>query len=281
MKRPFISGELWRIDALTGATSEPITPLELQSSSTFLPSTWFLRQCSFSSVSPTLVTSALGFTAFSSLFFCVVTWSPFPLLIMAIGVPVIWALLRRKAQSKALLFERDYPTFLLSLASAVKTGLDPFAAISHTVDLLPKEGVLAQEIRSLMTQLEKGKSEEEAILSFGATVPHPDTSLFRIALLLARTEGSSVASALHRLSKVTRARQSFRRKTRGALAMQKMSGMGIVLCAVGILVFQASTNFLAFSNALSHPVGKMAFSVGGVLLALGIIGISRIGRDVQ
>jgi len=189
--------------------------------------------------------------------------------------------LRQRSKNRTLAFERDYPTFLLSLASAVKTGLDPLSAISHTTELLPNDGILTEELKNFLTRVNSSLSEEEAIFFFGQSINFPDLSLFRIALLLARGEGASITSALERLNRITRTRQSFRRKIRGSLAMQRLSSIGITFCSIGILFFQATTNREAFFNTLEHPIGKSAFFIGGLFLIIGLVSMNMIGRNIE
>jgi Flp pilus assembly protein TadB len=200
---------------------------------------------------------------------------------MVIVLLISYYYLKQRSKNLTLKFERDYPTFLLSLASAVKTGLDPLSAISHTTELLPNDGILTEELKNFLARINSSLSEEEAIFFFGQNINFPDLSLFRIALLLARGEGASITAALERLNRITRTRQSFRRKIRSSLAMQRMSSVGITFCSIGILFFQFTTNREAFLNSPEHPVGKIAFLIGGLLLIIGLISMNMIGRNLE
>jgi Flp pilus assembly protein TadB len=193
------------------------------------------------------------------------------LALLALLVPLVqWQVLVRKAFRRAESFERDYTAFLLSLASGVRTGLDPLVAFSQAYLLFPASSVMGEELRGVKEKIERGETEEDAIRSFGASIAHPDIHLFQTALILARREGSSLSECLQRLAKVTRQRQSFRRKIQGATAMQRLSTYGILACAALIGLMQFSSNPGAMLQALQHPLGFKAVVVGSLLLGIGV-----------
>ena len=186
-----------------------------------------------------------------------------------------WRAAFRRAES----FERDYPAFLLALCSSIRTGLDPLSALQNLEQLFPANAELGRELSQLNAAIAAGRSEEQAISAFGRTIRHPDITLFRTAFLLARRQGSSLGEALHRLSRVTRTRQSFRRKMRGAVAMQRLSAFGILFCALAIGFFQAITSPAALRDAISDPIGKQALSAGLALILIGIVWMIRLTRQ--
>jgi len=185
----------------------------------------------------------------------------------------------RAAFKRAEMFERDYPAFLLALCSSIRTGLDPLAALQNLEQLFPATSELGRELSKLNQAIASGVNEERAIASFGRSIRHPDITLFRTAFQLARTQGSSLGEALHRLSRVTRTRQSFRRKMRGAVAMQRLSAFGILFCAIAIGIFQAVTSPAALRDAITDPIGKQALSAGLALVLIGIGWMIRLTRQ--
>jgi Flp pilus assembly protein TadB len=195
---------------------------------------------------------------------------------LGILVPFLW--LKRRVFQRAEAFERDYPAMLLSLSSSIRTGLDPLVALQRTTELFPATSEVGKELRGLCQNIEKGLTEEQAVRSFGRSIQHPDIRLFQTAFLLARREGSSLSACLQRLVKVTRNRQSFRRKMRGAVAMQKLSAIGIAACAFAIVCIQAVTNFEAIRLSLQHPVGSKMLAGGGALMVLGLGWMLRMSK---
>jgi Flp pilus assembly protein TadB len=180
---------------------------------------------------------------------------------------------------KVLEFERDYPTFLLSLAATIRAGVDPIAAFLINREMFAPESLLRVEIDKFSELIDKGNSETEAIQQFGYSVPHPDLPLFRTALQLSVVDGSPLGPALERLARVTRRRQSFRKKARGAVAMQRMSAFGILVCALSVALFQLMVNSDQILNSLSHPAGLKAYSLGATLLFGGVVWLGYITRS--
>ncbi len=186
--------------------------------------------------------------------------------------------LRRRIFSRAERFERDYPAMLLSLASSIRTGMDPLVALCNVSTLFPSDSVVRGELEQLKSKVDSGITEQDAINSFGCTILHPDIKLFTTAFFLARKEGSSLGECLQRLTKVTRLRQSFRRKARSAIAMQRLSAFGIALCSVLIGGMQITANPEAFFDAWSNPFGFKAIIFGGIFLGTGLLWMLCIGR---
>lgn len=195
-----------------------------------------------------------------------------PILLPALLLPAAaeYLLLLRKGFARAERFERDYTALLLSLSSAVRTGLDPISALLKSDGLFAEGSEVRKEIVRMRGVVDRGGTEQEAIRAFGATIAHPDLPLFRAALLLSRKEGSPISSCLRRLAKVTRQRQSFRRRVKAAVAMQKLSAIGIALCAAVIGAMQFVANPEGLRTAWQHHLGCASLSLGAVLMALGI-----------
>lgn len=176
-------------------------------------------------------------------------------------------------------FDRDFPVFLSAVASAVRAGDDPWRAFVESGKLFPKTSPLYKEVEIIRERVDAGAREHEALLLFGAKTKHPDLKLLRGAFELALKNGSSLAECLVRLARVSRQRQSFKRKVRAALAMQRLSSIGIGLSALAICVFQTITNKASVIAAWSSPTGGPLLKVGLGLLLLGLIWMSRVGRE--
>lgn len=188
---------------------------------------------------------------------------------------VLWC--RRLVTKRLREFDRDYPTFLTTLSSTVRTGMDPRKAFQEAVNFFPDESVISIEANRMLTAWNGGENDERAIALFASTVEHPDVELLRAATRLALSHGTSFSECLHRLARVTRARQSFRRKVRAALAMQRLSAAGIGLSALCIAGLQVATNRNGLTAVLEHPSGKVLLTLGIGLVLTGIVWMTRIG----
>lgn len=204
--------------------------------------------------------------------------SALPLLFLTLGLLIVYAVLSKKRATRLASFERDYPALLISLASSVRTGLDPLTALLNSKELFSKTSEMHRELNDLNKKVVEGLSEEMVLRGFGAGVPHPDLPLFRCAFILSRRQGASISECLKRLARVTRQRQSFRRKIKSAVAMQKLSAIGIGFCAIVIAGIQFFSNPDAVESALAHPMGSMVLSCGGSLIVFGMIWMFQITR---
>lgn len=198
--------------------------------------------------------------------------------VTAIILVVSFLKLRGKVAARAEAFERDYPTFLLSLASAVRTGLDPIQAFTDSAELFADSSELKRELVYTKIKLESGAAEEDAIRGFARSILHPDIDLFRTGFILARKEGSSLGECLERLARVTRARQTFRRKVKSAVAMQKLSAVGVGGCALLVLVIQYVSNPESFNKTFESAAGRGFLGLGAFFVLGGIFWMFRIAR---
>ncbi len=185
-------------------------------------------------------------------------------------------LFRAKEGRRVASFERDYPTLLIYLATSIRTGQDPLVALCGAARTFNAGSVLAEEVTKFATAIEQGTPEDQAFLGFAESIRHPDLALFRTAMILSRKEGASLSTCLQRLARVTRQRQSFRRKVRSAVALQKISAYAIAACTLVIGLVQFSANPDVVRNAWSHPVGAKILQFGIFMIALGIIWMRRL-----
>lgn len=196
-------------------------------------------------------------------------------------LPPLYALLalKRKVRQRAEAFEKDYTAFILALASSVRTGLDPLVALTEERNLFPEQSEIHQQLSTLQGQIDRGFSEEDVIRNFALSIQHSDLPLFRTAFILARKEGASLAECLQRLARVTRQRQSFRRKVKGAVAMQKLSSFGIAGCTIVIGIIQFTTNPDALAAALEHPMGMKLLAGGVGLVVFGLLWMLQLAKS--
>ncbi|MCB0337952.1 MAG: type II secretion system F family protein [Bdellovibrionales bacterium] len=201
------------------------------------------------------------------------------LLALPLGLVLERFLLTRRTYKRAEGFEKDYTAFLLSLASAVRTGQDPIFALCEEYKLFDKRSEIYKELKIFTSNIESGMPEERAIKEFAISIEHPDLNLFRAAMILARREGSSLSQCLQRLARVTRQRQSFRRKVKTAVAVQKLSAIGIAVCVVVIGLIQYSANPDSVQKAFAHPTGSKVIYFGLTLVVVGLVWMRQMSKS--
>lgn len=175
--------------------------------------------------------------------------------------------------------ERDFPALLTSVASSVRAGIDPLRALCDAEAYFAPTSPFVEELQLFRGRLSAGDDEVAAIELLMVGEDNPDIELFKRCLVLSREHGSSLAEPLHRVTRVVRQRQSFRRKTRAALAMHRMSALGIALCAILIGAMQFIMNLSGVRIALESTVGTALLSGGGLLIVAGVWWMLMMGRE--
>lgn len=175
-------------------------------------------------------------------------------------------------------FERDYPALLIVLSSMIKAGGDPFACLLECRNLFVETSEMYLQLQKISEAIHRGETEANAIEKFGDDLDFSEVALLREVLLLGRQQGASLGQALIRLARVTRQRQSFHRKARAALALQRLSSIGMLLCALCILVMQFVANPEAFWRAVNHPVGCIFICSGAGAVLTGVIWMLSLSR---
>ena len=190
-----------------------------------------------------------------------------------------YTLLNKKILKRSQSFEEDYPAFLISLASCIKSGKDPLQALLLVKDLFVDTSILKEKLLDVLLNIQEGMSEEAAISEFAKDIKHPDIDLFRVAFVLSRREGSGLYKPLRRLTKVTRQRQGFRRKAKSAVAMQKVSAFGILGSGIFIGIIQILMNRENFFKALETSIGIRFMLFGVTLVVIGIVWMLYMTRE--
>jgi len=203
------------------------------------------------------------------------------LVVTVVGGLAIWLVVGSKARRRARELDRDLPTLLTSIASSVRAGLDPLSALLIAREFFPTGSVVREELESMRQGLAEGGDENTLIESWLADFGSSDIELFKRCLVLSRRQGSSLAEPLHRVTRVIRQRQSFRRKTKAALAVHRMSAIGIALCAITIGAIQAGMNAKGIEATIHHPAGIRFLLGGGLLMVLGLIWMVKIGSEAK
>lgn len=202
-------------------------------------------------------------------------------LAFVIGSLALCGYVHVRARAHRVAIDRDLPALLTTVASSVRAGMDPLSALIGARDYFARDTVLVQEIERVRQGLHKGRDEEELLEEFLSLYGSRDGELFKGCLILARRHGGSLADSLHRITRVVRQRQSFRRKTKAALAMHRMSAIGIALCAVAMGALQFGMNPQSLDLAFSHPIGSKILSGGLLLIMTGLGWMLTMGSEAQ
>lgn len=185
----------------------------------------------------------------------------------------------RKQHISTKRFLDDLVALLQSLAAAIRSGMDPILALERCGSSLGEHSYLAKEVALLINKMtDEAVPLHSALKLFANEINDPCLDLFKHALKLAHDDGASISTCLQRLSRVTRQRQSFDRKVKSALAMQKLSTIGLLACASMMLMTQALTNFEAITRVFSNPLSLLVMTIGLILLFSGGLMMAMLAK---
>ncbi len=194
-----------------------------------------------------------------------------PLMILAfIMTPLLVdTLLHRAVRKRFDSFDKDYPDFLMSLVSRIKSGMNSFTAIDSASSGFDGNSLLRAEVMLMLERVRIGIQEESAIGEFGETVPHPEIELFVQALILSRRVGGNLSQTIERLARQVRKRQEFRKKAIAAVSMERSSGFmiaGIMTAILAGITYMAPDLIL---GSFDTQFGQKTFQSGLLLVGLG------------
>lgn len=175
-------------------------------------------------------------------------------------------------------FDRDYPSFLLSLVGLLKTGMNTMGAIEAAAASMEDGALLRQEVELMNERLRFGVSEDKSIGSFGEDIFHPEIELFVQALLLSRRVGGNLSETLDRLAKQVRKRQYFRSSANAAVGMQRGSIWIIIGILVGLELYLYFVYPAAVTGAWKDEMGWQVWQFGAIVIMLGIFWVRQVTK---
>ncbi len=205
---------------------------------------------------------------------------PLLILVFILAPLLIDSILQRAVKKRFNNFDKDYPDFLMSLVSRIKSGMNSFTAIDSAAGGFDERSLLRAEVMLMLERVKLGIQEEQAIGEFGETVPHPEIELFVQALILSRRVGGNLSTVIERLAKQVRKRQEFRKKAIAAVAQERGAGFMVsgIMTMTMVLVGFVSPELL--SGAFENDSGQLVFQSGLLLVGIGFY-LSRVITEIK
>lgn len=178
-------------------------------------------------------------------------------------------ILQRAIDKRFQIFDRDYPTLLLSYVSLLKTGMTVIGGLDAAAKGLPADSLVKTEVELLIERLKLGLTEDQAINAFGEDVAHPELELFVQSLLLSKRVGGNLSGTLERLSKQVRKRQQFRQQAVSVVGLERSSikAIAFIMTTLQLYILYSSPELIL--PAFSHQTGSQIFQGGLGLIILG------------
>lgn len=176
------------------------------------------------------------------------------------------------------LFDRDYPSFLLSLVGLLRTGMNPLQALGASAQGLEDGSLVRLEVEIMLERLRLGVPEEKSIGAFGEDVNHPEIELFVQALLLSRRVGGTLSDTLDRLARQVRRRQYFRSQAVAAVGLQRGSIWFILGIQVGLMVYIYITVPVFVTESIANPTGWQVWQFGIIVMMAGMFWVRQVSK---
>jgi Flp pilus assembly protein TadB len=200
------------------------------------------------------------------------------LVLFTTGPITMRALLNRSVNRRFKAFDRDYPSFLLSLVGLVKTGMTPLGAIEAGAKGLEDGSLIKLECELMLERLRVGVPEEASIGAFADEVFHPEIELFVQALLLSRRVGGTLSDTLDRLARQIRKRQYFRGQAVAAVGLQRGSIVFILVIMILLECYLAYIYPQAVWGAMKDPIGWDVWQFGIGIVLVGMFWVKQVTK---
>lgn len=171
-----------------------------------------------------------GFTATRASWYlsCVMGW---------VGWILVGAFLNHRIEKRFKDFDKDYPSYIQTMVSLLKSGMATMVAFEEAASELENDSLLKKEVKKVSDGLRAGTPEDIAIGRFACTIDHPEVELFVQAVLSGKKLGGSLSETLDRISKKARKKQIFRQNAKSAIGQQRVSMYLVMGILISIIVF--------------------------------------------
>lgn len=209
------------------------------------------------------------------------------LLLYGLGVPVLvvllgfgamilmWPLSLRYFHTRRLYrFEKQFPDFLLGLASALRAGGSLRSSLMRVAQL--SAAPLAQEIELLLKEQRMGLSLAQALHNLHQRVNCESTALFKSALLVAGQSGGGLADLLENMAQTISTRLYIEGRVKALTAQGRLQAWVMVLLPflVGLALYWLDPSLIA--PLWQQRSGQVLLVLMLVLESVGLWWIRRV-----
>jgi tight adherence protein B len=123
---------------------------------------------------------------------------------------------------------------LTIMANGVKSGLGVTQAMERVVENMP--GPISREFQTVLSQVQLGRSLEEALIELAERVPRPDMQMFVTGINILKETGGNLAETFETIVFTIRERQKLEKKIQAMTAQGVAQGFIITLIPFVILI---------------------------------------------
>ncbi len=184
-------------------------------------------------------------------------------------------------------FRKQFPFFLLTLKSLLKSGVDCVQAVSVALENIDRSSLLFREFNNFVSNIKKYDFKtaifylgdcmnvQLRFFNFRLQLISPDNGiiLLKNALHISSQEGASLSNFIERVVRYCRLSEQFSQKVNSVTITQQISGVGIAVLAFTPLLFKFFKNRSEFYDLVSDPIGSKLISFSALLIVAGLISL--------
>lgn len=192
----------------------------------------------------------------------------------ALGAVATWPVYLRYLHKKRVLrFEKQFPDFLLGLASALRAGSSLRSCLARVAQL--SDAPLRQEMELFLKEQRMGLSLGQALTHLHSRMNCESTSLFKSALIVAGQSGGGLADLLENMARTISTRLYIEGRVRALTAQGRLQAWVMVLLPVlvGLALYWLDPTLIA--PLWQQPSGQILLVL---MLGLEILGLWWIQR---
>jgi tight adherence protein B len=194
------------------------------------------------------------------------------LAVVGIMAPALYVEMRKRRRRHAI--ERELAEGLAHIASAMRAGFALLQAIDSAARRL--QPPLAQELAHLVTDVNLGRTLEEALADLNERIGSYDLDMVVTAILIQRRTGGNLSEVLDNVTETMRERDRVRGEIRVLTAQQRFAGIVLSVWPVALAAIFFLLNPDVMSNLWTTPVGLVLLISAAFLQLLGFLTIRRI-----
>jgi tight adherence protein B len=186
--------------------------------------------------------------------------------------PALYVEMRKRRRRQAI--ERQLVEALTHIANAMRAGFALLQAIDSAARRL--QPPLAEELARLVTDVNLGRTLEDALAELNERVGSYDLDMVITAVLIQRRTGGNLSEVLDNVAETIRERDRVRGEIRVLTAQQRFAGFVLSVWPVVLAGIFFLLNPDLMSNLWTTPVGLVLLIGAAFLQLLGFLTIRRI-----
>lgn len=162
------------------------------------------------------------------------------------------------------------------MTNGIRSGLSVTQSMERVAANLPAP--ISQEFRLVLSEIQIGRSVEEALIDLGERIPRPDVQMFVTSVNILKETGGNMAETFQTIMYTVRERQKIEKKIEALTAQGIFQGVIVTLVPFALLIVLAIADPGYVRPLFTKPLGWFALLC---MVGLQLIGGSMIRKIVK